>query len=220
MRSMSSRVRGLRRWSHGSRASDRYWERWAAQYSDLGRAGFWLAQRRTLVADLPPGSRVLEVCCGGGQLVVDLLRAGHDAYGEDRSLAMVSHAKDAVAAAGFEPVRVRVGDVTAIDHPAASFDAIVCTGAVGLFDRATQWRALAEMARVSRDRVLLLEPLEKHTGLYAGRMLGWAFDGQRPIPSSLLADVGLEIHRVKPVLGGAFCLVDARSDPTAQKRAP
>lgn len=176
-----------------------YWDRWADQYADLGRARFWLGRRRALVADLPPACRVLEVCCGGGQLVADLLRAGHDAYGEDLSPAMVARA------------RVRRGDVTSIDRPDRSFDAVVCTGTVGLFDRATQRRALSEMARVTRDRVLLLEPVEKHPGPYVGRVLGWLFDGQRPIPVSLLDDVGLRLRRIQPVLGGAFCLAEART---------
>lgn len=186
-----------------------YWDRFADRYSAIGRARFWLDRRRALVADLPSRSRVLEACCGGGQLVVDLLQAGHDAYGEDLSPAMVARAQEALAAAGFDPRRVRQGDVTAIDHPDAAFDAVVCTGAIGLLDRATQKTALAEMARVAGDRVLLLEPLEKHPGLYAGRVLGWLFDGQRPIPAGLLSEVGLRLARVQPVLAGAFCLVEA-----------
>lgn len=186
-----------------------YWDRWAARYGDLGRAGFWLRHRRALVADLPPG-RVLEVCCGGGQLVVDLLGAGHDAYGEDLSPAMVAQAQAAVLAAGHNPQRIRRGDVTSIDHPDDSFDAVVCTGAIGLLHRAAQRRALAEMARVSRGRVLLLEPLEQRPGLYPGRVLGWFADGQRPITPATLEAAGLAAERVAPVMGGAFSLVDAR----------
>jgi NADPH:quinone reductase-like Zn-dependent oxidoreductase len=190
-----------------------YWDRTAACYRGLGRAGFWRRHRRALVADLQP-SRVLEVCCGGGQLVVDLLASGHDAFGEDLSPTMVARAQEGLRGAGLDPQRVRRGDVTRIDHPDDTFDVVVCTGAVGLLDPASQRRALAEMARVSRDRVLLLEPLEQRPGLYPGRVLGWFADGQRPVPPAALEAAGLTVLRGEPVMGGAFSLVDARVRPS------
>lgn len=82
-----------------------YWDRWAAPYSALGRAEFWLTHRRSLVAGLAEGSRVLEVCCGGGQLVADVLASAHDVYGLDRSAAMVEHiGKQVVDLAGQQPL--------------------------------------------------------------------------------------------------------------------
>ncbi len=49
-----------------------YWDRFAGAYSRLGRAPFWLRSRVRLAEELD--GRVPEVCCGGGHLVVEVLR--------------------------------------------------------------------------------------------------------------------------------------------------
>ncbi|NJQ03098.1 class I SAM-dependent methyltransferase [Streptomyces zingiberis] len=48
----------------------------------------------------PPGSRVLDLCCGPGLFLVPLAARGHDVTGVDLSAAMLGRARAALAAAG------------------------------------------------------------------------------------------------------------------------
>lgn len=79
-----------------------------------------LAERDRLrfVADLPPGSRVLEVGAGDGKLVAAMRAAGLDAHGIDPSPAACAAAREL----GVEVANVGIEEA---DPPAASEDAVV-----------------------------------------------------------------------------------------------
>jgi ubiquinone/menaquinone biosynthesis C-methylase UbiE len=157
-----------------------YWDRLAQTYTQIGEADFWLKHRRHITEEL--SGRVLEVCCGGGQLVLELLRRELNAYGIDLSPKMTAQAQTKLAQAGFDPSRIARADVTRLPFAAGSFDAIISTGAIGLFKPPIQRAALEELTRVARREVRLLESFEKREGLYLGRVLAFMFDGMRPTP--------------------------------------
>lgn len=93
---------------------DRYW---AAPFQEWQSP----ALEKLLFADLPPGARVLDVCCGTGQLARRLSRHGYVVNGLDSSAEMLRVARASVPEAGFvheDAVRF------AVDEP---FDAVVCT---------------------------------------------------------------------------------------------
>lgn len=182
-----------------------YWDRHAQSYARLGEAGFWLKHRLRLAEGL--SGRVLEVCCGGGRLVVELLKSGVDAYGIDLSPRMVAIAKTKLTQAGFDPERVSIADVTQLPFGDNEFDTVISTGSIALFSLSSQRAAIREMARTARGEVRLLESFEKKKGLYWGRILAFLFDGMRPIPGEVLDDCGLDYQSEWDILGGAFSYV-------------
>ena len=115
-------------------------------------------ERAADLAALVPGGRALDVATGTGDLALALARRvapGGEVVGSDFSEGMLDRAR-AKAGAG-AGVRWEWGDALALDHPAASFDAVtVGFGARNFSDLA---RGLGEMARVVRPggRVVVLE---------------------------------------------------------------
>jgi ubiquinone/menaquinone biosynthesis C-methylase UbiE len=110
----------------------------------------WFEAPRLLRLGGPlPGGRVLEVGCGRGvgvELLLERLGAAHvDAFDLDPD--MVRRARQRLARLG-DRVRLWTGDVTAIDAPAATYDAVFD---FGIIHHVPRWRdALAEIHRVLR----------------------------------------------------------------------
>ena len=77
----------------------------------------WLARALELI---PPGADVLELGCGAGVPMTRALAAGRRVTGVDISARQVELARAAVPEATFVH-----GDMTALDLPPASFDAVV-----------------------------------------------------------------------------------------------
>ena len=182
-----------------------YWDRLAKTYTGLGDAEFWLKHRLCLIEGI--SGRVLEVCCGGGRLVLEMLKKNIDAYGIDLSPSMVNAAKSKLSQAGFPPERILEADVTHLPYQNGEFDIIISTGAIGLFKAPMQAKAIQEIARVARHEIRLLEPFEKKNGLYGGRILAFMFDGMRPIPLSTFQELSLDLKVERDVLGGAFSYI-------------
>jgi SAM-dependent methyltransferase len=110
----------------------------------------------TLAAAAPaPGRRILDVASGFGQDALALRRTGASVVGAEPSLRMSGWARQQ---GGAEPAAaphwVRAWS-DALPFADASFDAVLCKGALDHFDRPE--RAIAEMARVTRadGRVVL-----------------------------------------------------------------
>jgi len=122
--------------------------RWRARAADLARVG--------------PGSRVLDVATGTGDLAIELARrvwpAG-EVVGSDFSERMLERArrKAAAGAAGRVQPRFEWGDALALAYADDSFDAV--TVGFGARNFADLRRGLGEMARVARPggRVVVLE---------------------------------------------------------------
>jgi SAM-dependent methyltransferase len=110
----------------------------------------------TLAAARPaPGRRILDVASGFGQDAFALRERGADVVGAEPSLRMTGWARLVSAEKKTTaPHWVRAWS-DALPFADASFDAVVCKGALDHFDRPE--RAIAEMARVTRadGRVVL-----------------------------------------------------------------
>ena len=109
-------------------------------------------RRRTVAAAVRPGDRVLDACCGTGDLAVAAARAGGDVTGLDFSERMLARARR--KSTDIEWVR---GDVLELPFADESFDAV--TVGFGVRNVADLERALRELRRVLRPggRVAILE---------------------------------------------------------------
>ena len=94
-----------------------------------------------LVAAMPAGAAVLDLCCGQGNVTASLLAAGHDATGVDFSPAMLDHARRRAPQAAY--VEADAQDLPFAD---GAFGGVVSN--FGLVHAPDQPRALREAARV------------------------------------------------------------------------
>jgi demethylmenaquinone methyltransferase / 2-methoxy-6-polyprenyl-1,4-benzoquinol methylase len=121
----------------------------------------WRARAADL-ADVGPGSRVLDVATGTGDLAIELARRvspGGQVVGSDFAEGMLDRARAKVANAGADVVRPRFewADAMALPYDDGAFDA--ATVGFGARNFEDLGRGLAEMARVVRPggRVVVLE---------------------------------------------------------------
>jgi demethylmenaquinone methyltransferase / 2-methoxy-6-polyprenyl-1,4-benzoquinol methylase len=136
-------------------------------------------RRATVDAVVTPGDRVLDACCGTGDLAIAAARAGGKVTGIDFSRPMLERARR--KAPDIEWVE---GDALALPFGDASFDAAtVGFGARNLSDLE---RGLAELRRVLRPggRVAILE-ITTPQGLLAPFYRFW-FDGVIPAAGKVL----------------------------------
>src|ERR1700736_4525492 len=126
--------------------------RWRARAADLAGVG--------------PGSRVLDVATGTGDLAIELARRvwpGGEVVGSDFAEAMLARARSKAAAAAGDGdgtlvcPRFELGDALALPYAEDSFDAV--TVGFGVRNFSDLQRGLGEMARVVRPggRVVVLE---------------------------------------------------------------
>jgi SAM-dependent methyltransferase len=95
----------------------------------------------TLISGIQRGARVLDLCCGQGNVTEALLQAGFDAVGADFSPKMLGIARRRVPTGNFVEA-----DAQNLIFEDAEFDAVVCN--FGLMHVPDQPRALAEIRRV------------------------------------------------------------------------
>jgi demethylmenaquinone methyltransferase / 2-methoxy-6-polyprenyl-1,4-benzoquinol methylase len=143
--------------------------RWRARAADLARVG--------------PGSRVLDVATGTGDLAIELARRvspGGEVVGSDFAEAMLDRARAKVANGATGDVRPRFewADAMQLPSPDDCFDAATVGFGARNFD--DLGRGLAEMVRVVRPggRVVVLEittptqpPLSLFYGLWFDRLV-------------------------------------------------
>src|SRR5436190_14608567 len=111
-------------------------------------------------AELRPGERALDVCCGTGDLALELARrVGSEGavIGCDFSEPMLRRAREKAARAHLGQARFEWADALALPYDHASFDAV--TVGFGVRNFADLERGLAELARVLRPggRLAVLE---------------------------------------------------------------
>ena len=196
-------------------------------------------RRETVKAVVRPGDRVLDACCGTGDLAVAALKAGAgEVVGLDFSPRMLERAR-----AKHQSVTWIEGDVLALPFPDADFDA--ATVGFGVRNVADLPAALAELRRVLRPqgRVGILE-ITTPTGVLAPfyrlwfdhvvPLLGRALKGgaaytylpasvrRFPRPeelSELMRAGGFEDVRYRTFAGGIVALHTARaSSPSEEAR--
>ena len=136
-------------------------------------------RRATVAAVVEPGDRVLDACCGTGDLAVAASRAGARVTGLDFSERMLERARR--KSGEIEWVQ---GDAEKLPFEDASFDA--ATVGFGVRNLADLERGLAELRRVLRPdgRVAILE-ITKPSGLLAPFYRLW-FDGFVPLLGKVL----------------------------------
>lgn len=100
--------------------------------------------------NLPPGARVLDLCCGFGRHSIELARRGFRVTGLDRSSYLLSRARE--ASVGLDIAWIEA-DMRAIPSPAVPYDAVIC-----LFSSFGVLENDGEEARVARAVARVLAP--------------------------------------------------------------
>ena len=136
-------------------------------------------RQATVNAVVQPGDRVLDSCCGTGDLAIAAARAGGRVTGVDFAERMLERAR--LKAPELEWVQ---GDALALPFPDGSFDA--ATVGFGVRNLDDLERGLAELRRVLRagGRVAILE-ITRPSGLLAPFYRLW-FDGLVPLLGKVL----------------------------------
>ena len=136
-------------------------------------------RRTTAQAVVREGDRVLDACCGTGDLALAALAAGGRVTGLDFSEAMLERARRKSAEIDWV-----AGDLLALPFPDGSFDA--ATVGFGVRNVADLERALVELGRVLRPggRLAILE-ITKPRGVLAPFYRVW-FDGIVPLLGKVL----------------------------------
>jgi len=136
-------------------------------------------RRLTVRAVVRPGDRVLDACCGTGDLALEAQRAGGRVTGVDFSERMLERARRKSGA-----IRWVRGDVLALPFPDESFDSV--TVGFGIRNVAELPAGLVELARVLRPggRLGCLE-ITRPRGLLRPFFALW-FDGLVPLAGKLL----------------------------------
>jgi demethylmenaquinone methyltransferase / 2-methoxy-6-polyprenyl-1,4-benzoquinol methylase len=172
------------------------WNRVASCYLDE----YW---RRTAVGLIPPGSRVLDLCTGTGELVVKMLpRLGPkgQAVGVDFASNMLS-----VAAQKTQPllrstpasVAYLLGDAVALPFPGETFDCLTNGFAMRNMLPAADL-VLREMWRVLRPggRVIILDICRPQSALLA-QLYRWHLQWVLPLQARLLYHSGQPFQYLK-----------------------
>jgi 2-polyprenyl-3-methyl-5-hydroxy-6-metoxy-1,4-benzoquinol methylase len=139
-----------------ARHASKYTPEAAANYQirKPGKHRAEMALVRRAFTTVPRGT-VLDVPCGGGRVSLLLSELGHDVTAADLSSGMVEIARAAVNAAGAH-VRVEQRNLESLDFNPQSFDSVICFRLFHHFATTDlRARAVAELCRVARRRVLL-----------------------------------------------------------------
>lgn len=131
--------------------AEEYTSRYDAQTPD----GYALRVRQQRVLELldQSGGKALDVGCGPGRMVPDLLRLGYEFWGVDAAPAMIQQCEQQWG----KNVRTHfaISDASKLEFDTGVFDCVIC---MGVIDRVENWQsALAEMIRVLKvDGVLVI----------------------------------------------------------------
>ncbi len=160
-------------------------------YEDASR-DYWqfLSTRAVERLALEPGDRVLDVPCGAGPSVLaaaDAVGPGGYVLGVNFAQQMLDIAKEKVAARGLHNVNLRIGDMTALDVPPRSFDAVISV--LGVFfadDMPAVVRSLWNLVRPDGGRLVMAVLGEQY------------FDPMRDVFVDAVAAVRPDLHVHQP----------------------
>ena len=114
-----------------------------------------------------PVKRVLDLGCGNGRHAIYFAREGFDASGIDISATAIDWAKDWAMREGLQ-IDFRVGDITQLPYPDASFDVIVSHGVLDHVPMKDARLAVSEAARIMRPAGLFYFDLKSADDLEFG----------------------------------------------------
>src|SRR6185312_12713849 len=159
-------------------------------------AGQWRVWQRLALPRIR-GARVLEIGCGPGKLLADMVRAGYTCAAVDRSLQMVNAARDELKRQGLSETPISQGDVQHLPFLGESFDTVVSTFPT---EYIYQPAALREVARVLRP---------------GGRLVVVLGAGLLPTRLPLLPLVGIArlVYGKSEPAAGHGCTVAAQAAP-------
>jgi ubiquinone/menaquinone biosynthesis C-methylase UbiE len=119
-------------------------------YGGYNYDGRWRTVARDMIAHygLQAGMKVLDVGCGKGFLVKDLMLEcpGLEVFGLDVSLYALTHAPEELTG------RLHLGTAEKLPFPDKSFDYVVSLNTIHNFPRPRAVKCMAEIERVSRGR--------------------------------------------------------------------
>ncbi len=139
------------------------------RYRLISRREGWRRLLEWELADIPNGTRLLEVGSGTGFITEILIHAGFRVQGFDLSDGMLARARHNLAAAGIADMAELVqGDAEEIAAPDGQFPAVVSRWVLWTLPR--PHKALAEMARVLAPggKLVLIHGRHRDSGVFAG----------------------------------------------------
>lgn len=193
---MAERTGGSKQTAAGFAGSVPYFDAVAPEYFDRYReqspGGHALRERKARVLELlgnPPG-RVLDIGCGPGVLVRDLLDRGLEVWGLDASPAMIAQCRTRFRE--LPGAHFTVGDASRLHFPDGFFDVVMCIGAL---DRIHAYAAaVSEMTRVVRQGGIVLISFPNLLSPYAS----WKNFAFYPVASLLRHTVRMFARRPHP----------------------
>ena len=132
-----------------------YYNRFAALY-DLGefiRKG--TRHKAMSLSGWKPGEKVLDLCTGTGELALTFASQGAHVTGVDLARGMLKRA--AAKSAGMNSTWLEM-DATHLAFPNKSFEVAMLSLALHHMPEAVQMNVLRELCRVTRRRVVIIEP--------------------------------------------------------------
>ncbi len=147
--------------------------------------------------------RILDVGTGTGFLALILAELGHDVVGLDISKAMLRVARRKAERKGLN-IKFVLGDAENLPFENESFDAVICRHLVWTLPNPNL--ALAEWARVARERVVVIDGKWMDTSLstklrkFFGRILIGLYERRNPFKQFHYRK---EINKALPFYGGA-----------------
>lgn len=158
-----------------------FWEFYDRWVSPAVVAALQLDLHERLVHELPKGSRLLDVGCGGGQHAVQIARQRPDLHvvGIDISTTMVKRSRALARRARVEDKTIfDLGDAMDLKFDADSFDAVYCAGPL---------KQVPVKSRALRECVRVLRPGGRLLAMDVNRGCSWddvvAFVGRTPLPA-------------------------------------
>ena len=118
-------------------------------YGGYNYDGRWVkvSKRAVEFFDLKPGDKVLDVGCGKGFFVHDLVNSeGLDAYGVDVSSYAISKAMPDIVG------RLHLQDMRQLLFPDGTFDAVFCINTLHNLSEVEAFSAMQELNRVVKDK--------------------------------------------------------------------
>lgn len=122
--------------------------RYSSRYHRDSLGGYGFSARKDKVLELVDGTggRALDVGCGPGIMVPELINRGFEFWGVDASPKMIEECYCRFGQ--LEGAHFSVGDAIALDFPPGFFDLVICMGVIERIERYEQ--AIREMHRVLR----------------------------------------------------------------------